>query len=735
MNLIAGNYGSKMEETLNILSFSDNNTNIHDSLRNESFNEVGNYDANGLSVVADENPVEHTRQSEINNAQNDDNNKLQTNLNHVLKQLSRKMCKEYLLPVAYTELESVKELERSLNIEKSNSNTVLYAKFKGDDYPSSEPRYSKIVQQFDVKNNYKPTKAFEKYQYKDFGYGISKINGKNLEYILNDRCTESHGNQLYANTFSTKRSFCMQNGKKVASTQVAYQLKCCKTSELLSSSACSCSSKYEPERNGKLTTRRPEVDLYKLMANNTNDPTDILEKLEHFSLNDIPLLMDFFKLQKETTDSQSNQKDSAGESDNLSSVNNDLCSFETSLGFLESASHQSLPRIINDSVYTSIMWKSLMKLLNHLTNEERLFWHEQLLSTSKFNYSKAETIDIKSLISDVDHFHSEELLLLWRQVYENWVPRDYLQYFSDETRKVFINLNLVIKELLSIIEKVHCDTSPSHPHIDIGDEVDNFKNFSTPKDYLKQSLAVHQQHQENEACFSMFNNALGISKKWSHSCGSLSKIQNNPQPSNNQYTECNTNRINFRQMRELLKLSHQQLLEQIYHVTEMVGVALDTDMEDAINGVHLYSVNNHKNGATNYVGNGLTKNDMFTNPSTPGLQVVAKLLSAMLDLETRLDTISENQIVAENITNSDITFNPDLCARDDRRRTPHLSFQETTPSSMKSELSDLHVNDIQRRQHIKMTEDISKTKRYKTECGRSSVVNEKDHKDNFKEEK
>ncbi|KAK4476029.1 hypothetical protein MN116_001259 [Schistosoma mekongi] len=626
MDLIAGNYGSKIEETLNILSFSDNNTNIHDSLRNESFNEVGNSDTNGHSLVANQNPVELSRHSELNNTQNDNNN-----LNRVLKQLSRKMCKEYLLPGEYAELESVKELERSLNIEKSNSNKVLYAKFKGNNYPSSEPGYSKIAQQFDAKNNYKAPK----------------------------------------------------------------------------------------------------------MANNTNDSTDIpptglVEKLEQFSLKEMPLLMDFFKLQKEISNSQSNQKDSDCESNNLSSANNDLCSFEASLGFLKSASHQSLPRIINDSIYTSIMWKGLMKLLNHLTDEERLFWHEQLLNTSKSNYSKVETSDIKSLISDIDHFHSEELLLLWRQVYENWVPRDYLQYFSDETRKVFINLNLVIKKLLSIIEKAHYDTSSSNSHIGIGHEVGDFKNFSSPKDYLKQNLTV-QQHQKNDACFSMFNNAHGVSKKWSHSCSSLSKIQNNPQPSNNRDTECNANRINFRQMRELLKLSHQQLLEQIYHVTEMVGIALDTDMEDTINEVHLSSVSNHKNGATNYVRNGLTKRNMFTNPSTPGLQVVAKLLSAMLDLETRLDTISENQIVAENITNSDIKCNLELCAGDDWRRTPHLSFQETASSSMKSGLSDLYVNDIQDRQHIKMTEDILKNEGHKTECVTSSVVNEKYHEDNFKE--
>lgn len=56
-----------------------------------------------------------------------------------------------------------------------------------------------------------------------------------------------------------------------------------------------------------------------------NEQTSIcLENITPFSLTECPLLMDLYGIHKETTNSLSNQKDSACESDNLSSLNGEL---------------------------------------------------------------------------------------------------------------------------------------------------------------------------------------------------------------------------------------------------------------------------------------------------------------------------------------------------------------------------------------------------------------------------
>ncbi|CAH8665155.1 unnamed protein product [Schistosoma haematobium] len=697
-----------------------------DLLRNKSIEERQYCDTNNYSMSTNVNSAEELMLSESNHTQINDNSKLASNLNHIMKQLSRKMCKQYLLPDEYTELES--ELEKSLNIAESSSNTVLYAKFKSDNQSLNH----KKVKHFHTKNNYEDLNDFEKYQYKDFGYGISQINGENLEYILNGKHTKSPGKQIYDNIVRKEKLTHVRNGKKIASTQVVCKYKYCEDAKLFPSNTCTCSSICAPECSSTLSTHRLENDLNKLIQQTGNNPnhntgnneqTSIcLENITPFSLTECPLLMDFYGIHKETTNSLSNQKDSACESDNLSSLNGELYPFKNSLEFLKSPSHQSLPKIINYSTYTSVMWESLMKLLNHLINEERLFWHRELLNRNKSNNSEVETIDIKSLLSDIDHFYSEELRLLWKQVYESWVPRDYLQYFSDETRKVFINLNLVIEKLLSFIEKGNYDTSSSHSHIG------NLENFDCFKSYSKKCFTNQDSRDKNHR--SMINSRL------SHSCSSLNKIQNNGQLFNDQHLEYNESKISFKHMRELLKLSHQQLLEQIYHVTEMVGAALDTDMEDAINGVHISAVNNHKNmndnQSNNITSDKLTTSGMLTNPSTPGLQVVAKLLSAILDLETRLDTICENQIIAENITNSEITFDYDQCGKNYLKYTPCLSSDKTTSSSVQQGLG-FQIKGLQNPKRIKVIGDILRNRRYKREHVRSPLVN--DHENNFRKEK
>ncbi|CAH8672425.1 unnamed protein product [Schistosoma rodhaini] len=724
LNLHNGNYDSEVEDVLKIWILPTIKQNIHeDLLRNKSNKQRKYCDTNNYSMSANVNSAGELTHSESNHTQINDENKLASNLNHIMKRLSRKMCKEYLLPDEYTELES--ELEKSLNIAESCSNTVLYAKFKSDNQSLNH----KTVKNSYTKNNYEDPNDFEKYQYKDFGYGISEINGENLEYILNGRHTKSPAKQIYGKIVRKQKLTHMSNGKKIASTQVVCKHKYCEDAKLFPLNTCTCSSTCAPECSSTLATRHLEVDLNKSIqqtgdnenhnANNSVQTSIFSENITPFSLTECPLLMDFFTIKKETTNFLSNQKDSACESDNLSSLNGELYPFKNSLEFLKPPSHQSLPKIIDYSTYTSVMWENLMKLLNHLINEERLFW----LNKNTFNNSEIETIDIKSLLNDIDRFYSEELRLLWKQVYESWVPRDYLQYFSDETRKVFINLNLVIEKLLSFIEKGNCDTSSTHSHIGFTHE-GHLENFDGFKSYSKNCFT--NQENRDKKRHSM------ISSRLSHSCSSLNKLQNNEQLFNGQHLGYNENKINFKHMRELLKLSHQQLLEQIYHVTEMVGAALDTDMEDAINGVHISAVSSHKNINDNQtnssMSNKLKTSGMLINPSSPGLQVVAKLLSAILDLETRIDTICENQIIAENLTNSDITFDYDQCSKKYLKYTPCLSSDETTSSSVQQGL-EFRTKDLQNPQCIKVIEDILENGRYEREQVRSPSVN--DHKNNF----
>ncbi|CAH8590200.1 unnamed protein product [Schistosoma turkestanicum] len=670
------------------------------------------------------NSVEEWTRFGSNNTQIDYNNELPLNINHVMRQLSRKMCKQYLLLDDCNEMKSVKELGESLNIVSSRSNTVLYAKFKSDNQSGNHDK----LKQSHTKNGYKVLDDFGRYQYKDFGYGISEINGENLEYILNDRHRKSPDNQVYDNIFPKNKLTYRRNGKKFASTQVVDQRKYCKTPKSYSSSTCSCSSNCGKKFNGALTTRHPEIDLNKLIQQPRNDDdhnTSIINnvKTTGFSRSTTPFSwIEFPVLTNVFTNLLSNQKDSACESDNGSSLNDELHPLKNPLEFLKSSSYQSLPKIINDSAYTSVMWKSLVKLLNQLISEERLFWHEKLLNRNKFNNLEVDTIDVKSLLSDIDRFYSEEFRLLWKQIYESWVPRDYLQYFSDETRKVFINLNLVIQKLLLFIEKGNCDISSLHSEISFNHEEDNLENFDGFKSFPKKCFTNQQQQQQH-------NNNY-------HSMNNDEQSLNNGRLFNSQHLETNENRISFKQMRELLKLSHQQLLEQIYHVTEMVGAALDTDMEDAINGVHISAVTNHKHInddiQTSHIGNNnnFTPSDLLTNPSTPGLQVVAKLLSAILDLETRLDTICVNQIIAENITNSDITFDSDQCAANDLKHTSGSSSPGPNSSSVKQEFNSFQMEDFQNPHCMNVNDNRSENERYKIECLRSSSGDD-DEGDNF----
>uniref|UniRef100_A0A5K4EQE4 Uncharacterized protein n=1 Tax=Schistosoma mansoni TaxID=6183 RepID=A0A5K4EQE4_SCHMA len=329
LNLHNGNYDSEVEDVLKIWILPTIKQNIHeDLLRNKSNKERKYCDTNNYSMSANMNSAGELMHSESNHTQINDENKLASNLNHIMKRLSRKMCKQYLLPDEYTELES--ELEKSLNIAESCSNTVLYAKFKSDNQSLNH----KTVKHSYTKNNYEDPNDLEKYQYKDFGYGISEINGENLEYILNGRHAKSPAKKIYGKIVRKQKLTHMSNGKKIASTQVVCRHKYCEDAKLFPSNTCTCSSTHPPECSSTLATRHLEADLNKSIqqkednenhnTSNSAQTSISSENITPFSLTECPLLMDFFAIKKETTNSLLNQKDSAFDSDNLSSLNGEL---------------------------------------------------------------------------------------------------------------------------------------------------------------------------------------------------------------------------------------------------------------------------------------------------------------------------------------------------------------------------------------------------------------------------
>ncbi|CAH8628650.1 unnamed protein product [Heterobilharzia americana] len=565
---------------------------------------------------------------------------------------------------------------------------------------------------------------FDDYQYKDFGCGLSDKNGEILEYILSEM--NKHSPRRYTYRSFPKKTALSRNGMQNAGTQVVCKHKCHRDGKCSAVDGCLYLSNNNQVDAKTTIAEQFQADLNKMMHEmainwrkmESNIQNDDLGTTTPFYLTDHPFLINVLRNQKETSDSMSNQKDSACESENLSSIADDLYSLRNSFEFLKPKSHQSLPKITNDSQFSSTMWQKVTELWNRLMQEERLFWQGQLLSKTKFNYSDDEVIDKKSLLNDINLFHTEELRTLWKQIYESWVPRDYLQYFSDETRKVFVNLNLVIEKLLSFVEKSNHDTSSLRLHCKL-------ESLRTSKCDSRQYTVNHQQWQQPYYARrnSLYINAPKMSKRLSHSCSSIDKIFNSSEPSNDHLSFQGESRINFNQIRELLKMRccHQQLLEQIYHVTEIVSAALDTDMEDAINGAY-YSVPHacNNNECKTFEGN-----DVLINPSAPGLQVVAKLHSAILDLETRLDTMYDNQIVAENITNSCVDFE---CDRGAGHPSIHKSYsfdyaQNTKESSgiCSSELSNTNelkgtlMNVCKKLKLINIVEDKREMERCETE--------------------
>nr|CAH8875606.1 unnamed protein product [Trichobilharzia regenti] len=574
-------------------------------------------------------------------------NKMAIKLSQIMKQLSRKMCRQLLLPNEYTELKSVPQLEKSLNVAKSISNRVLYAKFNRSNQPEEEEKKkgknSKEAQ--DENNDDNIDENIDDYQYKDFGYGQADREGELREYILSAMNKNSPRKHLYG-SLPKKATTHMHSRTQTVGTQITSKHKSFKDGKQSPPIEHLFLSTYAPEFTGSPTAQHLQENLNRmlnqLISNEPNklnnnvgaQSNDAIENITSFNMTDYPLMMDLLENQKGLCESTSIHRDSACESDSLSTLTDELYSFKNSFEFLESTSHQTLPKITNDSMFSSTTWQKFMELWNRSINEERLFWQKQLLERTKFNYyNDNELIDIKSLLNDASHFHTEELRLLWKQIYESWVPRDYLQYFSDETRKVFVNLNLVIEKLLSFIEKNSSDITSLNL---INLQSDVKCNLTR---YMHTRLENQKQSQQTRRC-TAHNLHLELNKRLSNSCSSIDKIKNVAEASKTQSSVDEDHRINFNKMREILKMSHQQLLEQIYHVTDMVGAALDTDLEDVINGVHLDgSENRNANGKSNFDARSSMAADMLTSPSAPGLQVVAKLHSAILDLETRLDTM------------------------------------------------------------------------------------------------
>ncbi|TGZ69975.1 hypothetical protein CRM22_003433 [Opisthorchis felineus] len=107
-----------------------------------------------------------------------------------------------------------------------------------------------------------------------------------------------------------------------------------------------------------------------------------------------------------------------------------------------------------DPKYSSTMWCRLVELWSTLLNEERKFWKLQLENVMLQQRQPKNSLSLwfTELLEKVNQMHSDETVMLWKHVYENWVPHDYLEYLSDEIRKALTCLHTVIDTLFGLIE-------------------------------------------------------------------------------------------------------------------------------------------------------------------------------------------------------------------------------------------------------------------------------------------
>ncbi|CAL8102514.1 unnamed protein product [Calicophoron daubneyi] len=255
-----------------------------------------------------------------------------------------------------------------------------------------------------------------------------------------------------------------------------------------------------------------------------------------------------------------------------------------------------------DPKYSSSMWCRLVDLWSNLLNEERNFWKQQLqhiFLQSVQRHFEANPQDIFELLDQTNKKNTAQIVALWKQIYESWIPRDYLDYCLSETRKVLVCLHAAIGNLFDIIDEYHKAGRNTNPDVDR--RVSDLKNQLVGLGLQELEPTIH----------------VGVINKWQERQQSVDLWQ---------------------QSKQVLKNSHAQLLEQVYSVAELVGAALDADMEDT-----------------------MTANQNSQNPLQPlnslpscGLQVAAKLQALVLDLESRLEAVTQPE--ADGLVRSNSTL-------------------------------------------------------------------------------
>ncbi|OON23116.1 PH domain protein [Opisthorchis viverrini] len=254
-----------------------------------------------------------------------------------------------------------------------------------------------------------------------------------------------------------------------------------------------------------------------------------------------------------------------------------------------------------DPKYSSTMWCRLVELWSTLLNEERKFWKLQLenvMLQQRQPKNSSLSLWFTELLEKVNQMHSAETVMLWKHVYENWVPHDYLEYLSDEIRKALTCLHTVIDTLFGIVECTRQPKLNDWGHLD-----------KALMDLRQEVLKLRHSPHQSALHYDPRNNVAGTK--------SNSLLENEFSSLSAQRRPSEVSVGGWHQTR-----THSQLLEQIYGVAEMVGAALDTDMGDSI------QVARH-----NTTGDKI--NPLRSIPGS-GLQVAAKLQSLVLDLEARL---------------------------------------------------------------------------------------------------
>ncbi|KAF6770003.1 hypothetical protein AHF37_11249 [Paragonimus kellicotti] len=209
---------------------------------------------------------------------------------------------------------------------------------------------------------------------------------------------------------------------------------------------------------------------------------------------------------------------------------------------------------------------------------------------------------------------------LWKHIYESWVPHDYLDYFADETRKNLTCLHAVINRLFELIDNAR-QTGGSEPVLFDRQLTDLKNQLMGTKESLTGFAMSRSSNPGGDRVNSCSSGVLETTSPHalSHAQSKMSQLSSD----------------SWQQTRMLLKESHSQLLEQVYNVAEMVGTALDVDMEDSISGAQKLQEK-------------LASADPLSSLPTTGLQVAAKLQAVVLDLETRLEAICQQDTADGN---------------------------------------------------------------------------------------